>query len=63
MDQFQNKLPLKLNKMRTGVMAHVCVRAVAKYVCSFCHHRTLATLTAVGSLVHHVSVNTQWTNG
>ena len=37
-------------------LAHV-YSAVANYVRSFCHHRTLATLTTVGSLVHYVSVN------
>ena len=32
--------------------------AVANYVRSFCHHRPLATLATVVSLVHYVSVNT-----
>ena len=32
--------------------------AVANYVRSFYHHRTLATLATVSSSVHYVSVNT-----
>ena len=38
-------------------LAHVYC-TVANYIRSFCHHRTLATLVTVGSLVHYVSVNT-----